>query len=407
MSLSDQLKQIGEQAQDVRRDRVAAATGFEPGVKYQSDGSRLVTTPAMNVLLDDEQAWRDAVESLGVQVPDGWRVRLVEMRLDPAAWHRDKDGDGTAYTQPVWRYRFAVEENIPAVDQIDVDDLFASVRRRKSVKQHACVDDVTFVVMFADMQIGKKDEQGGIDVIVEKVLTATDAAVEQLKLLRKMNVKPKNIMLAYLGDCIEGFVSQNGRLAWRTDLTLTEMLRVYRRLVLHAIDALLPYCESMLVAAIPGNHGETMRSPVTTRADDSFDTDAVSAVADALALNPDRYSKVSFVFPREDELTLTLDVSGTIVTLAHGHQFKRGDAIAWWSSQAAGMTNAGDSTLLLAGHLHHFKIATAGPRTFIQAPALDPGSAWFKEQTGLAAPSGLVTLTVGNGTWDHLRVLKA
>lgn len=407
MSLSDQLKQIGEQAQDVRRDRAAAPSGFEPGVKYQSDGSRLVTTPAMNVLLDDEHAWRDAVESLGVQVPDGWRVRLVEMRFDPAAWHRDKDGDGTAYTQPVWRYRFAVEENISAVDQIDVDDLFASVRRRKSVKQQVCVDDVTFVVMFADMQIGKKDEQGGIDVIVEKVLTATDAAVEQLKLLRKMNVKPKNIMLAYLGDCIEGFVSQNGRLAWRTDLTLTEMLRVYRRLVLHAIDAFLPYCESMLVASIPGNHGETMRSPVTTRADDSFDTDAVSAVADALALNPDRYSKVSFVFPREDELTLTLDVSGTIVTLAHGHQFKRGDAVSWWSQQAAGMTNAGDSTVLLAGHLHHFKIVTAGPRTFIQAPALDPGSAWFKEQTGLAAPSGLVTLTVGNGTWDHLRVLKA
>lgn len=405
MSLSEQLKRVGEQASDVRRDRVGAPTGFEPGVRYESDGSRLVTTPAMTALLDDESAWRDAVESLGVQVPDGWRVRLVEMRFDPAAWHRDKDGDGTAYTQPVWRYRFAVEQNAASLDQVDIDDLFASVRARKSVKAASCVDDVTFVVMFADMQIGKKDQEGGIDVIVEKVVTATDLAVQQLKQLRKMNVKPKSIMLAYLGDCIEGFVSQNGRLAWRTDLTLTEMLRVYRRLVLHAIDAFLPYCEQMLVTAIPGNHGETMRSPVTTRADDSFDIDAVSAVADACALNEERYGRVSFLFPREDELTVTLDVSGTIVTLAHGHQFRRGDAIAWWSKQAAGMTNAGESTLLLAGHLHHFKIATAGPRTFIQAPALDTGSAWFKESQGVSSPSGLVTLTVGNQTWDHLRVM--
>lgn len=407
MSLSEQLKRIGDQSESVRRDRAATPTGFEPGVKYEADGSRLVTTPAMTEVLDDESAWRDAVESLGVSVPDGWRVRLVEMRFDPAAWHRDKDGDGTAYTSPVWRYRFAVEQNPHALADLDLDDLFSSVRRRKSVKSASCVDDVAFVVAFSDMQIGKKDQQGGIDVIVEKVLTSTSLAVDQLKHLRKMNIKPKTVVLAYLGDCIEGFVSQNGRLAWRTDLTLTEMLRVYRRLVLHAIDEFLPYCENMLVAAVPGNHGETIRTPVTTRADDSFDTDAVSAVADACALNVERYGKVSFVFPRDDEMTVTLDVNGTIMTLAHGHQFRRGDAISWWSGQATGMTSAGDSTLLLAGHLHHLKIETAGPRTFIQAPALDSGSAWFKEATGLAAPSGLVTLIVGRGSWDHLRVVTA
>lgn len=403
MSLADSLRAPGPQPEGVRRDRPAAMTGFEPGVKYEADGSRLVTTPSMTALADESE-WRAAVESLGIEIPEGWRVRLVEMRFDPAAWHRDKDGDGTAYTQPVWRYRFAVEQDQSALLSTDVDDLIASVRRRKSVREPVC-DSGTFVVAFADMQIGKKDEQGGIDVIVEKVMTATDAAVLRLKELRRTGVRPDTVLLAYLGDCIEGFVSQDGRLAWRTDLTLTEMLRVYRRLVLYAIDAFLPLCENMLIAAVPGNHGETMRHPVTTRADDSFDTDAVSAVADACAMNVERYGKCAFVFPKEDELTITLDVSGTIVTLAHGHQFRRGDAIAWWSGQAAGMTAAGDSTLMLAGHLHHLKIVTHGPRTFVQSPALDSGSAWFRNATGASAASGLVTMMVGEGTWDHLRVL--
>ncbi len=49
---------------------------------------------------------------------------------------------------------------------------------------------------------------------------------------------------------------------------------------------------------------------------------------------------INFVFPK-NELTLTLDVHGTIVGLAHGHQVK-GSAESWWGKQAFGMQPIGD-----------------------------------------------------------------
>ena len=58
----------------------------------------------------------------------------------------------------------------------------------------------------------------------------------------------------------------------------------------------------------------------------------------------------------ENDLWLTLDVSGTIVGLAHGHQFRTGGryshqkAVAWLSGQAFGMTDMGDSDILISGH---------------------------------------------------------
>lgn len=44
-------------------------------------------------------------------------------------------------------------------------------------------------------------------------------------------------------------------------------------------------------------------------------------------------------------------------------------------------------------------------QTFIQAPALDGGSVWWRHTTGQDAPPGVLTMTVGGGGWDDLRVL--
>jgi len=136
---------------------------------------------------------------------------------------------------------------------------------------------------------------------------------------------------------------------------------------------------------------------------DSFALDAASAVADALADHPD-YKHVSFVFPVYDTLTVCLDVEGTVVGFAHGHQF-RGKAIDWWKNQSHGMQDIGQATLLLSGHLHHLRVEQSGAKTWIQAPALDGGSTWYENSTGQAAPAGMLTLTVGNGGWDDLKIM--
>jgi hypothetical protein len=136
---------------------------------------------------------------------------------------------------------------------------------------------------------------------------------------------------------------------------------------------------------------------------DSFALDAASAVADALADHPD-YKHISFTFPKYDTLTVTLDMAGTVVGLAHGHQF-RGKPVDWWMKQSHGMQDIGDATLLLSGHLHHLRVEQSGAKTFIQSPALDGGSTWFQNSSGQAAPAGMLTLTVGGGGWSDLLIV--
>ena len=89
---------------------------------------------------------------MGIVLPDGWRLVLVEARFDPAAWTRDAVGED-AITRPVWRYRFRVEQ---ATDSArSADDLLAVVDRWKPSKRDMNVTADAFTVVYADMQIGK------------------------------------------------------------------------------------------------------------------------------------------------------------------------------------------------------------------------------------------------------------
>jgi len=114
-------------------------------------------------------------------------------------------------------------------------------------------------------------------------------------------------------------------------------------------------------------------------------------------------------------LWLTLDVSGTIVGLAHGHQFRTGGkyshqkAVAWLSGQAFGMTDVGDSDILISGHFHHLFVVNEGQRTLMQCPSLDGGSEWFENITGKSSFAGTLTFSIISGKsqlpWDNLKVL--
>lgn len=392
MSLTDDLSKLGD---DEQRKRVAKSipAGFEPGIEYDSTGGVLKSVPRP---VGDE--------------PDHAEL-LAEFELDPAKWRitglrRSKwqrwDGE--------WLESFRATF-VPSSGSVYVDpqELLAIVAKwkpsntpRKPVK--ASVSNLAFVVVLADTQVGKIDGDGS-EGIIKNVLHKTDLAVARLKELRKAGRDIGTVYLPQLGDCIEGFNSQGGKNVWRTDLDLTSQIRVYRRLLLHMVKAFAPLADKVIVPCVPGNHDEAVRvgNSMATTYTDSFALDAASAVADALADHPD-YKHVSFVFPKYDTLTVTLDMAGTVVGLAHGHQC-RGKAVEWWKNMAHGQQDIGESTLLLTGHYHHLRIEQSGRKTHIQMPALDGGSQWFSNTSGAEAPAGMVTLTVGEGKWDDLKVL--
>jgi len=392
MSLTDDLSKLGD---DEQRKRIAKdiPKGWEPSIEYDASGGTLTSVP----------------RSAGDE-PDHAEL-LAEFELDPTKWRitslrRSKwqrwDGE--------WLESFRASF-IPTagVQQIPIDDLLAVIGKWKSQNapkkpSEQISGGFAYIVVLADTQVGKIDG-GGSEQIITNVMSKIDAAVIRLKELKKTGRQIDAIYLPQLGDCIEGMNSQGGKHIWRTDLDLTAQIRVYRRLLLHMVRTFAPLAPRVIVPCVPGNHDEAVRvgNAMATSYTDSFALDAASAVADALADHPD-YAHVSFVFPQYDTLTVTLDVCGTVVGLAHGHQC-RGKTIDWWKNMAHGQQDIGEATLLITGHYHHLRIEQSGRKTWIQAPALDGGSTWFENSTGQAAPAGMLTMLVGKGWWQDVAIL--
>lgn len=326
--------------------------------------------------------------------PDRWRIT----NLRRSRWQR-YDGEWLE----AYRCTFAPATHV--LSDSDVADIIKDIKKGKA---HTFVGegDTSFVALFADMQIGKPDGDGTSGT-VQRVIDKTDSAVALLKSYRKQKVPIDAIYLPQMGDCIEGFNSQGGKLQWRNELTLTQMVRVYRRLLMYMVKQFAPYADRIVVPVVPGNHDEAVRvgDKMGTTYTDSWAIEAAVAVQDALTENPDAYGHVHFVFPQEDELTVTLDISGTVCGFAHGHQFGR-DPMKWWANQAHGREPIGDADILFGAHLHHFHAQhTGGNKTFMRCPALDGGSTWFRHRTGENSPAGLLTMTVSQSGWNRLTLV--
>ena len=405
MSFSEKLEGLisAPTSNFARRARPDYPNGWEPGVLHGDEGTLTVTTDRVPKL-DDQDSWKAAVESLGVSIPEGWTIRLYEARYDPAAWHRDKE-DGEAVTRPAWRYRFKIEQ--ASASSVPIDDLLEIITKHKPKKfSSQPLGTKQWILATGDWQLGKIDGDGAQGTI-DRILAATDRSIERIGELKRLKKWPGSAVLALTGDCVEGFNSQNGANIWRTNLTMTEQVRLYRRLVHHIVTRLSEEVDSLLVLAVPGNHGETVRTAgkMSTRIDDSWDIDAVIAVADALEQNKEAYGHVKFVTPAKDEGAIVLDFGGTITAVAHGHQAPRGGIPKWVDTHARNMAPVGDAHLIITGHHHKLHVESMGPRTWIQVPAMESESAWWKHRTGEVSASGMVSVLVGDQTWSELAIL--
>lgn len=277
-----------------------------------------------------------------------------------------------------------------SVNDLDYDALVSDINKWKPGKVEKTTGPLYAVYAIGDTQYGK-DAGGGTEATVARVLTAIDEAVARHKELLKTGRKIGTVVLPQLGDCIEGSTSQKGAVLGRSDLGVTQQVRIGRRVLMAWIKAFAPLCDELLVPVVPGNHDEPHRITMTDPID-SWQIEVVAAVQDACAENPN-LSHVKFYYPKPDHATLALDLGGTILGLAHGHQAK--DMGKWLHGQATGRTPVGSADVLITGHFHHFRADQIGPRLWIQVPAMDGGSAWFRDKSGLESPTGIVALVVG------------
>lgn len=289
-----------------------------------------------------------------------------------------------------YRFQIAPRSNTPR----DISELIDEIKSRTPHTPTGVTGTGAFVFQASDLQLGKVDGYG-VDGTVERYFQSVDRAVETLKReASRQSIGAAHLIFA--GDCLEGNVSQGGRNLWRTSLTITEQVRLWRRMLLSTVQEFAPLVDELKVSVVGGNHDDAQRSPVSTRADDNWATEGAIAVSDALEANTGAYGHVSVQVPPLDQGYMTVGVADSVFTVLHGHQFRKNKADEWWKSQSYYQGNPAGAHFLCHGHWHSTSIAQDGPRTIICSPTFDGGSAWFRDKTGAESRTGgLVYVTHG------------
>jgi predicted phosphodiesterase len=292
-------------------------------------------------------------------------------------------------------YRF----NIEPIHHERTTDLTGLIGRHKAHKPQEG-GPAAFTFQASDLQIGKVDGDG-TEGTVARFLDSIDIAVTEYKALRKRR-SIGLIHVTFPGDCIEGNVSQNGRNMWRTELTITEQMRLFRRLMLHTVERFAPLTDELLLDVVNGNHDQAQRFQ-ETRPDDGHATEQAIAIDDALKLNQSAFGHVKVRVPPKDQSYMTVPVGSSVFTVAHGHQWRRDKAMDWIANQALNGTNVSAAQFLVHGHTHEWSIRSTANRTVIASPAYDGGSLWLAN--GSSGRRGGLTYVTRDGELTDLRLV--
>lgn len=358
------------------KKEAAPKEAWRPQLELDADGGYFVSTPRTKPI-------EDATEL------------LAEFDLNPNDWiitgvRRSKWQ--TYHGEWLESYRVNLKPASARASLVPYDDLERELKKWKPKAAKVAKGNLTAIYAIGDTQWGK-DAGDGTSGTVTRVMSALNSALGRHEELKSRGIG--QIALPQLGDCIEGIVSQGGKIAGRLDLDLTTQIRVGRRVLLEWVKAFAPLTDSLVIPVVPGNHDESHRQLITDPVD-SWQVEIVQQVLD-IAKENENLQHVTARFPERDNTTLAVDLSGTLVGFAHGHQIR--DPQKWWQGQALGNTAVGQADVLISAHYHHYAVRQLNHRLWVQTPALDGGSLWFADRTGMGgnSPSGIVSMVVGDG----------
>ena len=355
------------------RDKKKHPKGWEPGI--DTARKEITSRPMSKAMNPADHRWDKYLEDLGFNPEEFEIIEPFEIR----SWDSNTaDGKDTFY---YYKAKIISKNQINDKD-FDFKALLKEIKSSKP-KPQVIDGESSFIVCLSDWQMGKRDGDGteGIVKRVEQMIPDVTARIKQL---RKDGVDLSNLYVFGLGDIVEGCEGHYDMQTFSVEYDLRRQKMIARRLLVKALKTWAPLFNNVVVACVPGNHGENrnQKGKSFTTFGDNFDVSIFDEAAEIFKEN-DIYKHIKFVIP-ENDLWLTLDVSGTIIGLAHGHQFRTGGryshqkAVNWLSGQAFGMTEMGDADILISGHFHHLFVINEGKRTLMQCPSVDGGSDWFE-----------------------------
>lgn len=360
-----------------------ASADWRPGIKW--DGSRgTVTTSA--VAGEQQPDWSEVLAVFELN-PDEYEI-VEPVKFN--AWHGlTKDGQ---VLMRQWKADVIRRKPLG----IDVEELIREVKRDRPLKTYGPEGDGVFCAMVSDWQLGKADGDGTKGTI-ERIMRATDDVTHRVKELRRLGRPLGTLFVLWTGDSVEGCLGHYESQTATVELDRRSQVKVARRLFRDALKQWSKMFGRVVVVAVAGNHGENRNAggKAFTGLLDNDDLAIVEQVAEAFAENSERYGHVEFVIPK-DGMYVTVEAAGWILGVTHGHVAREsgtaeGKIRRWVEKQAAQRAPIGSCDVIATGHYHHFRAADWGATLWLQAPAMDGGSDWWRYRTGDVSSAGVLT----------------
>jgi len=373
MGLRDEFTRVVQSAEEL----TARKRQWTPGVEWLGSEGTITTDTVKG-----DPRWEDVLRKWDLD-PDEYQI------VEPVLFNSWGGDDGLTNRQ------FKAKVIRRVIASVDLEPLIANAMRHKPAKRKTGGDS-TMNVVLADWQIGKADN-GGVEETIKRILEARDAVISRARDLRKIGRDIGSLNVLWTGDSIEGCIGHYPSQTFAVELDRRDQVKVTRRLLVDSLQAWSKHFGEITVAAVGGNHGENRNSSgkAFTGVHDNDDLAIVEQVSEILAANPEAFGHVRFAVAR-DSLTLTIPASGFVLGLTHGHVANRGTNAEvklqrWWEGQAAGRQPIGDADILVTGHYHHLRVADWGGCMWVQAPAMEGGSEWWRVSTGQVSQIGMLT----------------
>jgi len=323
-----------------------------------------------------------------------------------SSWNAQLKG---GVVETFYAFKGIVQRKNPKRDKY-TKELIKHISKKTPLKPKTLGGDTAFMFFMADWQLGKKDF--GVENTINRYDIALQDAVNRIKDLRKVGVQIDEIYMVGLGDLTENcttafFDSQPHNVS----LSLIEQYALARSMIMKTVDTFLPHADKLVLAGIPGNHGEMTRSSkgnVFTNRLDNSDIMHFQICEEIMNANKERYKKVIVEVP--DNFHQVLKVKGKTCAWTHGHMTGNSGSNPevkienWWKGQMYGFLPSGQAEILVTGHYHHFRAKYQGDRAWFQAPSLDK-SIDFTERTGLWSHPAVLTFTINEKGWANLELL--
>ena len=369
-------------------------------VETDGDSGLISYTTAQRI--ESTEDWAHVFEVFNL---DPEKYSIIDNTVRCKTWQQSKGReDGGRDIIQLYSYGARFQKRVDSeLDDVDINAIVERMWQVGSTPPEPTEnsDPCTFVVCWADLQLGK-NEGGGVAATSARFLKALDDTEKRILDLKRNGRNITKIVIANMGDPIEGCDQNYAQQTFTVELNMRDQLVLALNLFTLGISRLANLAEKIEFVSVLCNHGEWNRKSGKSITDDA--DNAGGFLADVLQMIFDRREdsdRFTWVIPK-DEMIVAHRISGVQVAFTHGHKMPQSsDNIkaenGWLQNQSIKiLRDTGyEPRLWVTAHRHHGMVLDFGAWWRIQCSALDGGSKWFTDSSGKWATPGITTFVVG------------